>query len=86
MTLNKTTKNLYKRVFGSPDGQLVLKDLMDFCHFMQPTHDATNSHNSAYYEGKRRVLLRVLSFMAPNKAVDVYNNPNNLINDYEGEF
>jgi hypothetical protein len=76
--MNKEKIKLYKQVFGSPEGQKVLKDLMDFGGFMRPSYDPTNPHNTAFNEGSRRVLLRILSFMNPKESIDTYNNPNNI--------
>lgn len=73
-------KTLYKNVFNTVEGKKVLRDLMDFCHFTNPTYDPNNIHNSAFNEGKRRVLLRIISFMSDNEALEVYRNNTNKIN------
>jgi hypothetical protein len=46
-------------VFGSPDGQLILQDLMEFCHFLDDTFNM-DSHVRALYEGRRQVFLRII--------------------------
>lgn len=53
----------YKRVFSGPDGETVLKDLLKFGHFLQPTFVAESPCETSYNEGKRRVILRILSFL-----------------------
>tara|TARA_Y100000310_G_scaffold239682_1_gene243373 strand:- start:11728 stop:11985 length:258 start_codon:yes stop_codon:yes gene_type:complete len=78
--LNTNKARLYKQVFGTPEGQKVLKDLMDFCGFMTPSYTPDNQYNTAFNEGRRRVLLRILSFMKPQEAIDLFNNKTNLIN------
>lgn len=78
--MDKKKQDLYKRVFSGSDGQKVLKDLMDFCHFAQPVHDPSNPMNTAFNDGKRRVVLRVISFLKPDEAIKVHQNPMNEIN------
>ena len=49
----------YKRVFGSPDGKLVLNDLMRSCHVMNSTFDR-DANEMLFNEGARSVVLRIL--------------------------
>ena len=56
-------KKDYKVVFESPEGKRVLKDLMAFCHYRDSTFVPNDVGMSAFNEGKRRVLLRVISLM-----------------------
>jgi hypothetical protein len=60
--LNKLTET-YKRLFSGPDGETVLNDLLKFCHFMQPTFVAESPCETSFNEGKRRVALRILSYL-----------------------
>jgi len=52
----KLIKN-YKICFSSEDGKKVLSDLEKRCHEFVTTHDKSNSHESAYLEGQRSVLI-----------------------------
>ena len=47
----------YKIVFGSDEGQRVLDDLRKRCHFHSTTHVKGDSHESAYYEGQRSIVV-----------------------------
>lgn len=52
----------YRRVFGGPYGESVLRDLAKFCR----AHESTvqeNSHLSAVAEGRREVWLRIQQHM-----------------------
>jgi hypothetical protein len=49
----------YKRTFDSPDGKKVLADLFKSCHMMNSTMDS-NPHETAFNEGARSVVLRIL--------------------------
>ena len=49
----------YKRVFDSPDGKIVLKDLMKSCHMLSSTFDK-DPYETHFNEGARSVLLRIL--------------------------
>ena len=56
----KKIKNLqikYKTVFGSDEGQEVILDLERRCHYHSTTNIKGDSHESAYMEGQRSVLL-----------------------------
>ena len=47
----------YKTTFGSESGQRVLDDLKNRCSFNTTTHIKGDSHESAYLEGSRSVVL-----------------------------
>ena len=47
----------YKTVFNSDEGVRVMADLEKRCHFMTTTNIKGDSHESAYMEGQRSILL-----------------------------
>ena len=47
----------YKVIFNSDEGVRVIADLEKLCHFMTTTNIKGDSHESAYMEGQRSVLL-----------------------------
>ena len=47
----------YKVIFNSDEGVRVMADLEKRCHFMTTTNIKGYSHESAYMEGQRSVLL-----------------------------
>ena len=47
----------YKIVFSSDDGKKVIEDLEKRCHEFVTTHDKNNSHETAFLEGQRSVLI-----------------------------
>ena len=47
----------YKQTFETDDGKKVLSDLEKRCHFLHTTNIKGDSHESAYMEGQRSVLL-----------------------------
>ena len=47
----------YKEIFNSDEGVRVMADLEKRCHFMTTTNIKGDSHESAYMEGQRSVLL-----------------------------
>ena len=63
MEAKKLEKNLqqlqtdYKVIFNSDEGVRVMADLEKRCHFMTTTNIKGDSHESAYMEGQRSVLL-----------------------------
>ena len=57
---NKKIKQLqedYKITFGSEQGQRVLDDLSKRCHEFNTTHINGDSHESAFFEGQRSILI-----------------------------
>jgi hypothetical protein len=53
----KKLKISYKNIFESDDGKLVMSDLEKRCHYHATTNIKGDSHESAYMEGQRSVLL-----------------------------
>ena len=53
----KQLQNDFKTVFNSDEGKRVLADLEKRCHFLTTTNIKGFSHESAYMEGQRSVLL-----------------------------
>ena len=47
----------YKTTFGSESGELVLKDLKKRCSFETTTFVQGDSHDTAFREGQRAVVL-----------------------------
>ena len=57
----------YKRVFGTPDGQVVMRDMMAAHHFESSTLRAAGNPIDplmlAVAEGERNVVLRIITFL-----------------------
>ena len=53
----KQLQNDFKTVFNSDECKRVLADLEKRCHFLTTTNIKGDSHESAYMEGQRSVLL-----------------------------
>ena len=65
---NKALINLvknYKIVFNSDDGKKVIEDLEKRCHEFVTTH-AKESHETAFLEGQRSVLIFMKSMINKN--------------------
>ena len=59
----KQLQNDFKTVFNSDEGKRVLADLEKRCHFLTTTNIKGDSHESAYMEGQRSVLLFIKSML-----------------------
>ena len=53
----------YKTTFGSESGEKVLKDLEKRCSYHTTTHIKGDSHDTAFLEGQRSVVLFVKSML-----------------------
>ena len=47
----------YKIVFGSDEGKRVLEDISIRCHESSTTFSKDNSHETAFLEGQRSILI-----------------------------
>jgi hypothetical protein len=67
--LQKEKVDAYSRFFLTPDGQKVYKDLESFCGYNSTSVCETvpNELQTFFCEGKRRVFLRIKSFIEKGK-------------------
>ena len=72
----KSRRQDYKATFESPTGQEVLKDLMKFAKFCDTSYVPGDPTTTAYNEGMRRIILRILSIMEkdPEKHQEMITN------------
>ena len=56
-------KEKYKFVFNTDEGKAILNDLEKRCHYHTTTNIKGDSHESAYLEGQRSVLLFIKSML-----------------------
>ena len=68
--LEKFLKELqenYKFIFNTEEGKKVLADLEKRCHYHSTTNVKGDSHESAYMEGQRSVILFIKSMLRNDK-------------------
>lgn len=53
----------YKQVFSTDAGKLVLSDLMSAHFMLSNTHHGEKTHETAFNEGQRSVVIRILKFV-----------------------
>lgn len=53
----------YHDVFNSDSGRLVLHDLLKAGHFFRACYDPKNTHNTAFMNGERNMVLRIKGFL-----------------------
>ena len=56
-------KEKYKFVFNTDEGKAIIDDLEKRCHYHTTTNIKGDSHESAYMEGQRSVLLFIKSML-----------------------
>ena len=73
-SLNLTKKELaridaYKQVFSTEEGKAVLWDLMDCSYYLKPLGDASNPYKTAENEGRRSLLIHILSLLYSDREL-----------------
>ena len=63
----------YETVFSSEAGQRVLADLMGDFHMGRSSHAAGDSHETAFREGERHVVLHIMN-MTGNRSDPAWVN------------
>jgi hypothetical protein len=58
----------YEYIFNTDEGKEVLIDLEKRCHYHSTTNVKGDSHESAYMEGQRSVILFIKSMLRKNKG------------------
>ena len=58
----------YQYIFNTEEGKEVLSDLEKRCHYYSTTNVKGDSHESAYMEGQRSVLLFIKSMLRKDKG------------------
>ena len=64
----KKLKDNYQYIFNTDEGKEVLSDLEKRCHYHSTTNVKGDSHESAYMEGQRSVLLFIKSMLRKDKG------------------
>jgi len=60
----------YKQIFNSPEGKSVLEDLKKRCSFYSTSHIKGDSHESAFLEGTRSVILFINNMLTKKPMED----------------
>ena len=63
----KKLRDNYQFIFESDEGKKVLSDLEKRCHFYSTTNIKGDSHESAYMEGQRSILLFIKQMLQKEK-------------------
>ena len=59
----KQLQSDYKIVFGSDEGKRILDDISIRCHERTTTFSKDNSHETAFLEGQRSILLFIKAML-----------------------
>ena len=63
----KGLKKNYEYIFNTDEGKEILSDLEKRCHYHSTTNVKGDSHESAYMEGQRSVILFIKSMLRKDK-------------------
>ena len=63
-------KTNYKYIFNTDEGKEVLVDLEKRCHYHSTTNVKGDSHESAYMEGQRSILLFIKAMLLNDNEKD----------------
>ena len=64
----KGLKKNYEYIFNTDEGKEILSDLEKRCHYHSTSNVKGDSHESAYMEGQRSVLLFIKSMLRKDKG------------------
>ena len=56
-------KTNYKYIFNTDEGKAVMSDLEKRCHFFTTTNIKGDSHESAFFEGQRSIMVFIKSIL-----------------------
>ena len=70
----KRRKEDYETIFASDAGQRVLADLMSQFHMGRSSHMAGDSHETAFREGERHVVLHILDMTGKRSTPEWLND------------
>ena len=78
---NKKLKELisnYKTTFNTDTGKIVLDDLKKRSHFFNTTHIKGDSHESAFFEGQRSLVVFIESLLnQKDEHKEIYGKSDN---------
>ena len=66
----KQVKHNYKYIFTTDEGKQVMSDLEKRCHYHTTTNIKGDSHESAYMEGQRSILLFIKAMLLTENEKD----------------
>lgn len=70
MAKDTALSKAYQNVFKSKDGMLVLDDLIKRNKVFQSSYVRGDTHETAFYEGKRRAILEIMSRVTAKAATE----------------
>ncbi len=53
----------YRQVFGTPEGKVVLRDLLGTAGVLAVSHEPGDSHHTAFVDGRRSMGLEIMQRM-----------------------
>jgi|TARA_R110002167_G_scaffold86444_2_gene233995 hypothetical protein len=72
-TAQALRKSDYEELFANEIGERVLSDLFDNFHMARSTHVNGDSHETAYREGQRNVVLHILHLLGKRSDISWLN-------------
>jgi len=78
-------RHLYRQVFGTPEGKVVLADLLKFCNVRNAVVVPGDPIMTGFNDGVRRVGLRIASIcgMSDDELIRLSNEPEEAIDGQE---
>lgn len=66
----------YEQIFESEAGKRILADMVRYAHILHPTYVKGDSHQTAFREGERNMVLRILSIIGqkPEQFIENVND------------
>lgn len=77
--------DMYKTLFASNNGRLILHDLCMKCGMFQSSHTVGDSHSMAFNEGRRSVVIEILDIINKDQSKILQQFSESKV-DYDNEF
>lgn len=78
----RKVRDAYAAVFNTPQGRIVLEDMMKANHVLGPIFDPGSDRETTLKLGERNSVLRILSILAWTER-DIYNLTREVTQDAE---
>ena len=79
-------RSMYKAVFNSPAGRIVLNDMMVNAGFFRSSYQQKDAHGTSYFEGRRSLVLDIINLLSLEKSKDFLQDTSDMQESFNKQF